>query len=149
MRTGLFALAALALVGGLLIAGGGTTPASASQQSMTTALSGSAEVPGPGSPSGAGQATVTIDPAANTVCYDLTVTLAPPAAAAHIHRGAADVSGPVVVPFDAPSSGSSSGCVQNVDAALIADIIQTPAGFYVNVHNPDFPAGAIRGQLGQ
>jgi len=149
MRTGLFALVALALVGGIFVAGGRTPTASANQQSMTTTLSGSAEVPGPGSADGAGQAMVTIDPAQNTVCYELNVTLAPPAAAAHIHRGAADASGPVVVPFDAPSSGSSSGCVQGVDAALIADILQTPSGFYVNIHNPDFPAGAIRGQLGQ
>jgi len=149
MRTSLFAIAALALVGGFLIASGRTSPASASQASMTTTLSGSAEVPGPGSADGTGQAMVTIDPAQATVCYDLTVTLAPPAAAAHIHRGAADAAGPVVVPFDAPSSGSSSGCVQGVDAVLIADIMQAPTGFYVNIHNPDFPAGAIRGQLGQ
>ena len=33
-----------------------TSPASASQESMTTTLSGSAEVPGPGSPDGTGQA---------------------------------------------------------------------------------------------
>jgi hypothetical protein len=149
MRIGLVAITALALVGGSFVASGRTAPASASQDPMTTTLSGSAEVPGPGSPDGTGQAMVTIDPAQATVCYDLTVTLAPPAAAAHIHRGAADASGPVVVPFDAPSSGSSSGCVQGVDAALIADIMQSPAGFYVNVHNPDFPQGAIRGQLGQ
>src|SRR5262245_41429511 len=98
MRTGLFALAALALVGGLLIAGGRPPSASASQQSMSTPVSGGAEAAGQGSPGGAGQAPVTIDPAANTVCYDLPVTRAPPAAAAHVHRGAADVSGPVVVP---------------------------------------------------
>jgi hypothetical protein len=52
-----------------------------------------------------------------------------------------------VVPFESPASGSASGCVQGVDAGVISDILANPAGFYVNVHNPDFPGGAIRGQL--
>jgi len=137
-----------ALVAGLLAATVWASGASA-QMSMTTTLSGAAEVPGPGSPTGAGTATVTPNPDQGTICYDLTVTLTPPAAAAHIHRGAADASGPVVVPFDAPTTGTSSGCAQGVDAALIQEIMANPSGFYVNVHNPEFQAGAIRGQLGQ
>jgi CHRD domain-containing protein len=142
------AMIPLALVVGLLAATVWAGGASA-QSSMTTTLSGAAEVPGPGSPTGSGTAMVTLNPDQGTVCYDLTVNLSPPAAAAHIHRGAADASGPVVVPFDAPTTGTASGCAQGVDAALIAEIMQTPSGFYVNVHNPEFQAGAIRGQLGQ
>ena len=137
-----------ALVAGLLAAAVWTSGASA-QTTLTTSLTGAAERPGPGSANGSGTATVTLDPAAGSVCYDLTVTLSPPAAAAHIHRGAADASGPVVVPFDAPTTGTSTNCAVGVDAALIAEIIQTPSAFYVNVHNPEFQAGAIRGQLGQ
>ena len=109
------------------------------QSQFTAALSG------PGN--GDGTAMVTVDPDANTVCYDVTVMLTPPATAAHIHRGEAGANGPIVVPFESPASGNSSGCVQGVDPALISDILTNPAGFYVNVHNPDFPGGAIRGQL--
>jgi hypothetical protein len=137
------------LVAGALAGSGLAGGVSANQDELMAILSGANEVPGPGSPDGDGMARVFLDPAAGSVCYEITVMLSPPAAAAHIHRGAADVSGPVVVPFDAPSTGNVTGCSQGVDAALIAEIAQTPANFYVNVHNPDFPAGAIRGQLGQ
>ena len=40
---------------------------------------------------------------------------------------------------------NSSGCT--TDATYAPLIAANPAGFYVNVHNGDFPAGAIRGQL--
>jgi hypothetical protein len=69
-----------------------------------------------------------------------------PATAAHIHVGAAGVAGPVVVPL-APPTGTSSGCVTGVSPELIKAITQNPQNYYVNVHNAEFPAGALRGQL--
>jgi hypothetical protein len=138
-----------ALVTSLLLGGALVGTAFAQSSTMTTPLTGGAEVPGPGSATGTGMASVMLNPDQGSVCYDLTVSLTPPAAAAHIHRGTADVAGPVVVPFEAPSSGSASGCTEGVDVALIQEIMDNPTGFYVNVHNPEFPAGAIRGQLGQ
>jgi hypothetical protein len=117
--------------------------------SWTTALSGLAEVPGPGDPDGTGSASITIDSANSQVCYTLFVqNLTLPAQAAHIHRGAAGEPGDVVVPFDiAPdATGNAVSCVV-VDAALLAEIAQNPTGFYVNVHTSDFPDGAVRGQV--
>jgi hypothetical protein len=44
---------------------------------------------------------------------------------------------------------SVSGCAQNVDPELIKAIRQNPTAYYVNVHSrPNFPGGAVRGQLG-
>jgi hypothetical protein len=116
---------------------------------LIAALVGIAEVPGPGAPNGFGVAGITLDPTLRAICYSLHVVDIAPATAAHIHEGGAGVAGGVVVRFDAPTSGDSSGCVQNLDPELVVRIQQNPAGFYVNVHNADFPAGAIRGQLGQ
>jgi hypothetical protein len=133
------ALAAILLLSGALV-GTAFAQGGAAETVLQTTLSG------PGNGSGTGF--VTLTPDEQQVCYNLAYTLVPPATAAHIHRGAAGTDGPIVVPFDSVSSDNATGCTQGVDAGLIREIIGNPAGFYVNVHNADFPAGAIRGQLG-
>jgi hypothetical protein len=102
---------------------------------------------GDGDEDGSGTATITIDPDTGEVCYDLSVDGIGPATASHIHVGAEGESGDVVVPLDADGfDGTSSACVDASDADLDA-IIADPAGYYVNIHTEEFPAGAIRGQL--
>ncbi len=100
-------------------------------------------------PNASGTAVVRIRKDAGLVCYRLRVqNVTLPTVAAHIHRGAAGVNGPVVVPFNAPGAdGGSSGCA-TAAGALIDEIIGDPAGFYVNVHTKEHPGGAIRAQLG-
>lgn len=109
-------------------------------------LSGAAEIPGPGDPDGRGFAEISIVGRFDRLCYELTVHDIELATAAHIHRGAAGVAGPPVAALDAPADGESSGCMR-LEAGLASEIERNPAGFYVNVHNAAFPAGAIRGQL--
>jgi hypothetical protein len=113
---------------------------------FTTALTGAAEVPGPGDPDGSGTAVLSLNPGQEEVCFELTVTGIAPATAAHIHIGGAGVAGPVVRGLSPPTSGSSSGCV-SASRELILAIMQNPENYYVNVHNAEYPAGAVRGQL--
>ena len=131
-----------------------TTRASASGTTQNTlnfsiALVGGTEGPSPADPDGTGTAALTVDMAKGEICYTLTVqNLALPATMAHIHRGAASVNGPPVVTFDKfpDDTGKATSCFQ-VDATLLQEIVSDPAGFYVNIHNTEFPIGAVRGQL--
>jgi CHRD domain len=113
----------------------------------TVQLSGSVERPA-GDPDGTGTATIRIRPD-NQVCFRLAAqNVLLPAVGAHIHRGAAGVAGPIVVPFTAPGdNGVSTGCAA-ADPALAGEIKGNPSGFYVNIHTREFPAGAVRAQLG-
>jgi len=142
-RLGSFA-AALALT--LVLA----TSALAGGRPLNTTLSGANEAPGPGDPDGTGRARITLNQGQGTVCWSIhveNVTL--PATAAHIHVAPAGDPGPVVVTLGAPDvNGDSVGCATGVDPALIKAIRQSPSEYYVNVHTSDFPAGAVRGQLG-
>ena len=110
---------------------------------LSATLTGAAEVPVPGDPDGSGTARFSLNQGQGTVCWEVTWTGIDPPTAAHIHRGTADVAGPVVVPLD-PIAG---GCAEGVDRALIKEIRQRPGAFYANVHNEALPGGAIRGQL--
>jgi hypothetical protein len=122
---------------------------------FSTSLTGEAEVtiagvPNQGDLDGTGTAMITLNPGQGQVCWEIEVSgITLPAAAAHIHVGASTTTGPVVVGLSAPdANGVSMGCAL-ASRDLIKAIIQNPADYYVNVHTSDFPAGALRGQLGK
>ena len=83
-----------------------------------------------------------------TFCWTLSWQDIATPTAAHIHVGARRVAGPVVIPLDADGlpGPDRSGCV-TISAELAGAISANPGGYYANVHNADFPGGAIRGQL--
>lgn len=112
---------------------------------LTAALSGAEEVPGPGDPTAGGSFIGTFNADEELICYELRYQ-GTPAIAAHIHRGAAGVAGPVVVTLQAPSTGFAKDCAA-AGGGLIAEIGSDPDGFYVNVHSVPFPNGSGRGQL--
>jgi hypothetical protein len=136
----------LLLVAAAVLVTAGTAAAHGGRPLATT-LTGAVEVPGPGDPDGSGTAHLTLNQGQGEICFELTVSNIAPATAAHIHVGVAGVAGPVVVGLAPPTTGSSSGCVTGVNPELIKAIRQQPENYYVNVHNAQFPAGAVRGQL--
>jgi hypothetical protein len=114
---------------------------------LITTMTGAAEVPGPGDPDGTGTARITLNPGKGEVCYELTVDKIATANAAHIHEGAVDKAGPPILTLTAPANGSSKDCA-TLAREKIMDIIKNSASYYVNVHNAEYPNGAVRGQLG-
>ena len=111
---------------------------------LQTELSGAEEVPEPGDPDGSGSATIIVIPP-DTICYVLTAEGIQPATAAHIHEGEPGVAGPIRQELAPPTYGASGGCVENPE--LVSNLQENPDDYYVNVHNAEYPAGAIRGQL--
>ena len=107
-------------------------------------------MPGPGDPDGKGKAGIKLKK--DRVCFELSWRNIDGPTAAHIHEGARDAAGPVVVGLFAADGGldaqlSSVGGCAAVDPALIAEIRKNPEDYYVNVHNDAYIGGAIRGQL--
>jgi hypothetical protein len=128
-----------------------TGVARAAITTFTADLTAEAEVPNPGPDGATGSAVITVDDETNEVCFELTIDglgAQDAVIAAHIHEGAEGVAGDVVVPlFTEPPTGEMTGCVQDVDPAIVAAITADPAGHYVNIHTEQFPDGAVRGQL--
>lgn len=150
MNKRLVTLCTMIALGLMLV--GGVSAAGSSTMLMAT-LTGANELDDQGNRNkgdldGTGTAMVTLYADRGEIAFELKVSnITLPAAAAHIHRGTADVNGDVVVPFTAPDANGVARGTATADAALIREIAANPAGFYVNVHNKDYPAGAVRGQL--
>jgi hypothetical protein len=144
LAAGLGTAAGLALAIPLMMPSEATTTTTDATQ-LTAELNGANEVP-PADPNGEGMAFVFgAASSPNTLCYVLFVDRIATPVAAHIHRGAEGVNGPVVVPLRTPADGHSARCATTTRAA---NILANPENFYVNVHNAPFPDGAVRGQLG-
>lgn len=117
---------------------------------FTTRLTGAAEVPGPGDPDGRGQARIALHKDQGAICFVIHVRDIARPTAAHIHVITANNAGPVLVTLLVPGAtfvnGKATGCV-TAKAEDIDNITANPTRYYVNVHNAEFPAGALRGNL--
>lgn len=114
---------------------------------LSATLSGGAEKPTPGDPDGAGSANLRLNVGQSQVCYDIKVSGIAPATMAHIHKAPPTAAGPVSVPLKQPAADGKVSACAKADQAVIKDILQNPGDYYVNVHNAEYPAGAVRGQL--
>jgi CHRD domain len=142
------AMSLLGLVGMLALA----ASADAGGRPLSTTLTGAEEAPSPGDANAAGQADLTLNQGQEEICFDLGwENVDGEVFAAHIHVGPPGEAGPIVVLlFEGSFAGtdSVSGCV-DVEKDLVKTIRKNAEDYYVNVHSrPNFPGGAIRGQLG-
>ena len=115
----------------------------ASAQGLKVSLSGDQEVP-PVSTSASANGTITVSPN-KSVSGSITVSGIQPTAA-HIHEGAQDENGPVVIPLAKSSDNTWSvpAGVKLTDAQYKSYV----AGkLYVNVHSAVHKDGEIRSQL--
>ena len=135
MRKGFFL--GLVLVSGLA--------ATAGAQTLVGVMTGANEAPGPGDTDGFGLAGFRFE--GTTVIYQMQIKNIGAPSASHIHRGNAGAPGLVVIGLASVFPNNTASGVATASAALIEEIRRNPAGFYVNVHNTDFPGGAIRAQL--
>jgi hypothetical protein len=118
---------------------------------LVSDLDGAAEVPGPGHPSASGRFEGELND--GVLCVDMEVSgLATPVTGAHLHDGAAGEAGDVIVDIGEPTSADGdpvrwTDVCTEVGDDVIERIAAAPEQVYVNVHTPDLPAGAVRGQL--
>jgi hypothetical protein len=138
------------LVGSLFLVMAMAGPAWAGGRPLSANLTGAAEVGG-GDTDGSGKMYLTLNQGQEQICWRLDVKNIAGPTRAHIHRGVAGVNGGVEVTFfDTAVTPAipvaTSGCV-SAPKGLVKEIRQNPGGFYINIHNAAYPAGAVRGQL--
>jgi hypothetical protein len=119
--------------------------AEAAPVTIEIALTGSQENPPVAGP-GSGFARLTFDEATKKLTFAVTVSgiSGDQVTAAHIHRGAVGVNGPIVYNLSTVPFTTVDGEITLTDA----DIADLKAGnFYVNVHSTTNPGGFARGQI--
>ena len=165
-RTSVSILVALCSLGAAGCAIPGLTPSDdeavkAAANTLRAALSGNAEVPGPGDRDASGAALLALSLAEESLCIDLRLENLGSVRAAHLHWASIGIRGPVVldlnlhtvvpVPCDGDDScelplQEFSRCL-GVAPELLEAIDEAPEQYYVSVHTTRFPDGAARGQL--
>ncbi|MCK2149626.1 CHRD domain-containing protein [Marinobacter alexandrii] len=124
-------------------------------------LSGSEMVGSMGDSDGKGYAHVFgIDGDPTTLCYvvqvhNIQTVPVKEGMAAHIHEAGKGMNGAPVAVLAGPEDGDAADCLTEGEkgkfptgeAGIVQRILENPSDFYINVHNPEFPKGAVRGQL--
>ena len=141
----------------------GASIASAAPVTFDVNMTGQKEVtsggvPNQGDLNGSAIGTITLDAGSggSTATFSFNLTLSglatPPVTDFHIHTGVATTSGSVLIPFGVSGSDiltqtQFSGSRTGLNSTNMSAALANPAGFYVNIHNGEFPGGAVRDQV--
>jgi hypothetical protein len=98
-----------------------------------------------GDQDGSGEFNAYVNAGRREICYQVTYANVA-GTGVRIHKGYSGEIGPVVAVLRTPADGYCSDCLM-LSSEIIHEMIRDPEGYYVTVHNPDYPDGAIRGQL--
>lgn len=153
-RRSILATVAAALL--LLALTAGTALGARPVWTFSIALEGAQEV-APGDLDAKSRAIVQVRPDAGVACFNIGwMGIDGDVFGGHIHAAPAGSNGGIVVslfggPLGPPTDfsgdrGRTMGCV-TADSGVLWNIVNDPAGYYVNVHSTEFPGGAVRGQL--
>ncbi len=115
---------------------------------FSATLAGDRVAGDPGDGDGWGVAAIGID--GGTTRYYIWVTDISMPTAAHVHAGSAGAGGAVAIDLEAGFSEVAANTFVaqgEVANGSTAALLENPGSFYVNVHNGDHPAGAVRGQV--
>jgi hypothetical protein len=132
----------------------GYKPAKGPSMFLTATLTGAEEVPVPNGPAVGdpdGQAVALVAVKGDRVTFALRWKGINAPTLGHIHAGKAGVNGGVKIALFGTSIPATvtaaAGQVSITDPAVAQEIRANPHEFYVNLHNAEFPGGALRGQL--
>jgi hypothetical protein len=108
-------------------------------------LSGDQVTPGPGAPNAFGIANLYIDLGRGLLCYRMGYDGTNRPSGAHVHAGGPGQNGRPVIDLH-PEMNGDEGCV-GADPTALRNLRDHPEAFYLQLHTPENPDGAMRGQL--
>lgn len=108
---------------------------------------GDTVAPTAGDPNGDGTAELILFPGREKFCYRLNVSNVDNVTEAHLHKGSAGETGPVVRALIPPENGYSRECVKRYGKEAVRRIGNDLSNYYIDVHSEEFPNGAVRAQF--
>lgn len=112
-------------------------------------LNGNNVIPGPGDSDGSGYVVLALKAAIGEVCGFVSIDgVDQTNIVVRVHKAESGQVGPNLFDLASTSDGSSFACVKHIGPTIINDMKDHPSAYYVNVHNDEFPNGALRGQFG-
>ena len=136
-------LVAVAFVAPTAAVGASSTAEAQQQSAAVRYLEATLRGTDVGDPNGRGHADFRLNRMKARVCANVTYRYIGDPEAAHIHRKS---DGGVVVDLTG-SVIDGANCATSVPRPVIRRILEHPRRYYFNVHNGNYPAGAIQGTL--